>query len=328
MPYQILSLADSPGYHWLSVAGLRVGFRGFGRNYPGFLAATLTTPASLVVVGHLQLVPAALGIGYVREKPKLVLVAHGIEVWDRSSILARTMLRRVDRVICVSRFTAGKVTRLHGIPSNRVAVVHPCQDPELDGHPPSQVVRKHGGRDILTVARLSRADRYKGVQHVIKALPSIRLTVPAVQYTIVGKGKDEGYLLRLACTLGLEGAVEVVSQVADSALAELYEQCDVFVMPSLKEGLGIVFLEAMAHGKPVVAANHGGTPEAVVEGRTGFLIDYGDLQALSQYIVRLLQDERLRSEMGESARRCVSEHFTFERFSERATGAIAGLLRA
>jgi len=93
----------------------------------------------------------------------------------------------------------------------------------------------------------------------------------------------------------------------------------VFVMPSRQEGFGIVFLEAMALGTPVIAGDYGGAPEIVQDGVTGFLVKPDDLEALTDRLIRLLQDEALRKRMGETARRQVEENFTFTRFQEKLT---------
>jgi glycosyltransferase involved in cell wall biosynthesis len=183
------------------------------------------------------------------------------------------------------------------------------------------------GKTILTVARLSRADRYKGIQHVIKVLPSIRSVVPGVRYTIVGAGGTEKFLYRLASNLGVRELVRIIGRVTDSGLAEIYQRSDIFVMPSLKEGFGIVYLEAMSHGMPVVAGNHGGAREAVVDGKTGYLVDFGDLQGLSRAITRLLQDRDLRLRMGDSGRTWVQKSFSFDHFSERVSEEVMRTVR-
>jgi len=173
------------------------------------------------------------------------------------------------------------------------------------------------------VARLTRADRYKGLHLVIKSLPSIRKSIPDVRYTIVGEGDEKKYLLRLAQAMDVENAVELVRGVTDSGLSQLYQESDVFVMPSLKEGFGIVFLEAMAHGKPVIAGNHGGSPEIVADGVTGFLVNYGDTWELSQKITQLLEDHELRAKMGALGRERVVREFSFARFLKNMTDCLA-----
>ena len=86
--------------------------------------------------------------------------------------------------------------------------------------------------------------------------------------------------------------------VPDEKLCLLYQECDVFAMPSSKEGFGIVFLEAMRHGKPCIGGNHGGTPEVIDHGVDGYLVNYGDVAQLTRYVVELSQNADLRRDMG------------------------------
>jgi glycosyltransferase involved in cell wall biosynthesis len=170
---------------------------------------------------------------------------------------------------------------------------------------------------LLTVARLTASDSYKGVGHVIQALPAVLSAVPDAYYVVVGDGDDRGRLERLAVDARVRDHVLFVGTKADEELAGYYQACDAFVMPSRSEGFGIVFLEAMSHGKPVVAANSGATPELVEDGVTGLLVEYGVVQTLASSLTRLLTDRECRQRMGEAGRRRVEAQFTFKHFRTR-----------
>jgi glycosyltransferase involved in cell wall biosynthesis len=101
----------------------------------------------------------------------------------------------------------------------------------------------------------------------------------------------------------------------DADLQAAYKSAALFVMPSKKEGFGIVFLEAMRHGVPCIGGNHGGTPEVINEGVTGFLINYGDVDALVDRIVRLVSDDNLRARMSVSTRNSEAAAFSYTAFS-------------
>jgi glycosyltransferase involved in cell wall biosynthesis len=178
----------------------------------------------------------------------------------------------------------------------------------------------------LTVSRLSRGDWAKGVDEVISALPAIRSTVPKVQYTVVGDGDDVSRLRGEARRHGVEDLVRFVGSVSDAELHGYLARSDVFVMPSRQEGFGIVFLEAMAYGKPVVARAHGGAPEVVLDGTTGILIRGEGPRHLVAALTTLLGRPSMRAAMGAAASHRVRSLFSYERFRSSAFAALDGLL--
>jgi starch synthase len=103
----------------------------------------------------------------------------------------------------------------------------------------------------------------------------------------------------------------------DDELERAYTECDIFVLPSKKEGLGIVYLEAMAHAKPVVAARVGGVPDVVVDGETGLLIAYDDAAGLAQALLTLLADSDLRRRLGDAGLERLRTQFSYEQFTRR-----------
>ena len=120
-----------------------------------------------------------------------------------------------------------------------------------------------------------------------------------------------------AKAVDVAGHVFFAGVTGHDELVKYYEACDVFVMPSHAEGFGIVFLEAMAFGKPVIGGNHGGTPDVIRDGVTGFLVEYGDVNGLTSRILSLLQDEGLRKQMGQAGLQYMEENFTFTHFQRR-----------
>jgi glycosyltransferase involved in cell wall biosynthesis len=163
---------------------------------------------------------------------------------------------------------------------------------------PDDSQRGHGDLRILTVGRLSIADRYKGIDILIKAIEEARTEGANVRLTVIGNGDDIPRLRELTSHLGLDSHVTFFEGVPDERLYLLYQECDVFAMPSSKEGFGIVFLEAMRHGKACIGGNHGGTPEVIDHEVDGYLVDYGDVAQLTHYLVELSQNVELRRDMG------------------------------
>src|SRR2546426_3185868 len=129
------------------------------------------------------------------------------------------------------------------------------------------------GPTILTVARLDARERSKGVDRVIAQIPALRRRFPGLAYVIGGSGDDVPRLSALAEQLGVSDAVHFVGEVPDEELSARLSAADVFVMPSRKEGFGIVFIEAMACGTPVIACGLEGSSDALLDGRVGVLVD-------------------------------------------------------
>ncbi len=140
---------------------------------------------------------------------------------------------------------------------------------------------------------------------------------PLPHLNLVGAGDDQPRLKAVASGLGVEDHVTFWGALDDARLAAAYADCDVFVMPSKEEGFGIVFLEAMLRGKPCVGGAHGGTPEVIEHGKSGFLVEYGDVDALVRYLLALRADPELRRRLGERGRELAASRFSAAAFCER-----------
>ena len=162
------------------------------------------------------------------------------------------------------------------------------------------LVARHGlagRRIILTVGRLSAAERYKGHDRLIAALPGILARVPDAAYLIVGSGDDRPRLERLAREAGVADRVVFAGHVPDEELPDYFALAHVFAMPSTGEGFGIVFLEAAASGLPVIGGNRDGSVDALAEGRIGRLVDPESREEIEAAVVEAL-------ERRQPARRC------------------------
>ena len=159
------------------------------------------------------------------------------------------------------------------------------------------------------VVCLSRLVRRKGQDTLISAWPAIRARVPHARLLIVGRGPYEADLRAQAVRAGVAGDVVFTGGVPDDELAAHIVAGDVFAMPCRTrrhgldvEGLGMVYLEASACARAVVAGDSGGAPDAVLDGETGFIVDGYDVAAVAERIVRLLHDPQLRLRMGRAGR--------------------------
>jgi glycosyltransferase involved in cell wall biosynthesis len=170
---------------------------------------------------------------------------------------------------------------------------------------------------ILSVTRLERGDRYKGIASVIEAFSM--LADGSLQYFVIGHGDDLSFLQLMAERFGVKDRVHFMRGISDSELITLYQTCEAFVLPSGKEGFGIVFLEAMFFGAPVIAACEKGAMDVVRDGATGIMVPFGDTIAIKEAIERIRSDSALREHLRITGRSVVTDGgpFTFARFTQR-----------
>lgn len=226
---------------------------------------------------------------------KLVSFIYGIDVWQLLSPLRRWGLQQSDQIIAISHFTAHKGIAVNHLPPHKIQILHNCFDPKWTIPASSQTERT--GQRLLTVARISLAEQYKGHDYVLRTLPYLRPEFPEIHYDIVGDGDGRPALEAMAQELGVADMVTFHGFVSATQLQTHYQAADIFIMPSRAEGFGFVFLEAMAYGLPVIAGNQDASPEVIVEGETGCLVDPTDVDALTEALVNLLRDPRQRQQL-------------------------------
>jgi phosphatidylinositol alpha-1,6-mannosyltransferase len=212
--------------------------------------------------------------------------------------LARFALANADRVIAISHYAAELTYALGGRPE-RTALITPGVD-----LPAEPVVRSPLEQPtMLTVARME--DRYKGHDVLARALPLVRSKIPGVQWVVIGDGPLRPGLEQLVQSHGVGSQTRFLGSVDDVDRDYWLRSAHVFTMPSrlpaggfAGEGFGIVYLEANAHGMPVVAGNVAGAIDAVVDGETGLLVDPADHLAVGRALVDLLSDRGRAEELG------------------------------
>jgi asparagine synthase (glutamine-hydrolysing) len=271
---------------------------------------------SFLVCGHVAQLPTAWLARLLNPRLRYYLVAHGIEVWRKFTFAERIALRGAAGILCVSEFTRREMLKRCRLRENRVIVLPNALDPYFEIRPGTPVA--DCPPVILTVTRLSYGDRYKGVEHLIEAMPEILKSVPAAKLHVVGRGDDLPRLQGLAHKRGLiaSGAVEFLGSVSDSQLAQSLGSCRLFALPSNSEGFGLVYLEAMARGRPCVGARAGATPEIITDS-TGILAEYGDIPGIAAACIAALGRDWDQEPILERARQ-----FSFAKFKERLAASV------
>ncbi len=263
----------------------------------GYLAAAVARrlngdPADLVIAGHLRLLPAALA-ARARRRP-VWAVAHGSDAWaPRPLSLVPILVRAVDRVLAVSSVTRERMAGWSGLPPERFRLLPNCVDRSVFSPGPADpdLLARYGlsGRRVLmTLARLAGRERYKGVDEVLEALPRLVQEHPGLAYLVVGDGPDRPRLEAKSAELGLAERVVFAGRIPESEKVAHYRLADAFAMPGRGEGFGIVYLEALACGVPVLGSRIDGSREALLEGRLGELVDPQDPQDVLAGLRRVL----------------------------------------
>jgi phosphatidylinositol alpha-1,6-mannosyltransferase len=249
----------------------------------------------VILCAHIIASPAAAAVARMTGAPYLQYL-HAKEVGARPA-LARFAVRRADAIVAVSRYTRGLALHAGADPA-KIRLVHPGVDV-----PDEELAVERDRATILTISRLE--DRYKGHDVMLRALPLIRAKVPDVQWVVVGDGILRAGLEHLADAIGVRDAVRFLGAVSDGERDAWLRRANVFVMVSrlpaggyAGEGFGIVYLEANVRGVPTVAANVGGAVDAVVDGRTGLLVDPTDHLAVADAITGLLRDPEQARRLG------------------------------
>lgn len=311
-PFQLVSFAENGRVH---TSRNRESSKppGSGPRMTWRLACKLAKlRPQLTIVGHAHprlLLPAAIlkrpyiALGYGNDFEAAQARWHA-PIFNR-------LLASADSLVTISRANAQRFREL-GMPTSEI--LYPGTDPERFVPP---ILSPVGPPVLLTVARLVPR---KGIDTVLRALPSLMDRHPKLQYLIVGDGPARSSLAQLARELGLLHSVQFKDSVSDAELPKIYRKATIFVMPSRSdrhagsvEGFGIVYLEASASGLPVVAARSGGAAEAVIDNETGLLVPPDDPQALAQALIRLIEDPGLRQRMGRAGRRWVETEMNWDR---------------
>ncbi len=248
--------------------------------------------ADVIFCGHIFMSPLAAFLAR-RHRARLWIQTHGIDAWEPYTGIARVAARTADLVTCVSRFTRDRLLAWLDLEPWRVRVLPNTVGEAFTPGPAPAALRERyrlgTRRVLLTISRLWAGDRYKGHDRVIAALPGLLRAGADVAYLIVGSGDDVPRLEQVAAMKGVGDRVIFAGAVSSDELADHYRLADVFIMPSIKEGFGIVFLEAAACGIPVIGGNRDGSWDALREGRLGRAIDPDDEDQLVEAVLAALE---------------------------------------
>jgi glycosyltransferase involved in cell wall biosynthesis len=268
---------------------------------------------------------AASPVGWFCRVPVIIETPHVRESWRKGWFKSRFFVDRlvgrfVDHYVAVSAANGAHLAETKGLPKRKIVVIRNGSDLSrfapagtVDSDPKLGRMRRDLGfkPDDLVLIVAARLEPQKGHRVLMEAMPLILRNFPTVRLVCVGDGRLRSELERQKSELGLEDSVRLVGFQPD--VAAWLSMGDITVLPSFYEGLPLVAIESLAVGRPVVATAVDGTPEVILDGRTGFTVPPGDAPSLAEAIGRLLRDPDLRRSFGRAGRSFVLEHFTQER---------------
>jgi glycosyltransferase involved in cell wall biosynthesis len=305
------------GVRTWSIPPLPLGFRGILR-IPSF-ARALRQRRPAVFHAHLTwplgAKNALLAAIAARAPAVLVTVQLYMDVSVTRGMLVqqRLIAAGVDRFLPVSDHNARQLEALLGWPRRKMEVVRNAIDATGFTQKPDPALRRWLADERALVLAVARLDPQKGHRHLLAAAAK----VPDAVFALAGDGPERPALEQLANQLGIRDRVRFLGERSD--VAALLAACDVFVLPSLYEGLPISVLEAMAANRPVIATAIGGTDEVVIDGESGLLVPPAQPHAMASALRRLLEDGGLRSRLAAAGRARVTTEFSAREMVRRVT---------
>ena len=303
-------------------------FRGFGSRIFYFILTSIFEKKcknNIVILSHINLLLVGFLIKFLSPKTHLIMYVHGIEVWGKLTFMKKFMIKKCNKIIAVSQFTKEKMSELNpDIEPSKIIVIHNCLDPFLivDKNPEkdNNLLKKYGidikSKILLAVTRYSFEEKYKGYDQVIKAIGELKKTGEGnLFYLLVGKydAHEKSRIDILIKENDLVGNVIFTGFIPDSELTKHFNLADIFAMPSLMEGFGIVFIEAAYHGLPVIAGNRDGSVEALLAGKLGILIDPFNINDIKEAILNII----IKTPHHLPDKALLADHFGFENYQRK-----------
>lgn len=308
-------------------------FKGFDGNRKKFVLWSLYKGirSDVIILSHINL----LSIGYLikrfRPATRVYLIAHGIEIWRKLPEPKIRALMRLDKIIAVSEYTARLITTAHKIDSAKIEILNNCIDPffaiPTNFSRPAFLMKRyqlHEDQTILfSLSRLSSSEKYKGYDHTMEILPRLIKKRPNLVYLLGGKydQQEKKRLDKLIERYKIAGHVKFIGFVDEAEVTDHFLLSDVFIMPSKKEGFGIVFIEATACGLRVIAGNKDGSVDALQRGELGTLVDPDNLNDIENALTNLLNSP-IYDEEKKDLQKKTYHIFNFEKYRERIKNMI------
>ena len=300
-------------------------FTGYNNNRLKFILNSLIKGknADLIIISHVNILPVAWLIKKLFSQKKLIMIAHGIEVWSMPLGYKKKMLSVCDQIICVSEFTKQKVAEIIELKKVQIDVINNCIDPYLNNQKSAddiELLRKRYGvlpeeKIMFTLTRMDANERYKGYDRVIEAMSRLTSRYPTLKY-VIGGSYDEAekkYVDDILQQFKMKDKVIFTGFIKNEELNNHFLMSDFYIMPSYGEGFGIVFVEAMYFGLPVIAGNKDGSVDALLNGKLGILVDPMNISEIQSAIEKVF----LESGKYHPDNKLLLDHFGYQQYKNK-----------
>ncbi|HMI02656.1 MAG TPA: glycosyltransferase family 4 protein [Pedobacter sp.] len=282
-----------------------------------------TSPA--IIISHINLISIALLIRVFNKRSKIVLLAHGTEVWRNLPIWKKWFIKNHVHIWSVSNYTKQVLEKRHCIRKSSY-VVSNCLDPFLQPpakfDKPAYLIERYALSEdqpvLLTICRLSEHEHFKGYDQVIHLMKSLSNNFPDVRYLLCGESDQQEFdrLNHLILKNNLEQMVSLPGFIPDEELTDHYLLADLFILPSQKEGFGLVLIEAAVCGCRIISGNADGSPDAMLKGKLGTLINPADQNELYLAIQENLTFQN-DAQMKKTMQTLTLKHFGYPRYRRK-----------
>ncbi|MEE1883907.1 glycosyltransferase family 4 protein [Pedobacter flavus] len=309
-------------------------FIGFGQkklNF-GINAIKIGLKYDTIILSHINLLLFARILKFFKPSLKIIVYAHGIEVWRELPKWKINFLKKKVEIWAVSSYTSNFMQNEHKIPSQNFKILNNCLNPffvpPLNFEKPEYLLRRYkieNNQPILyTLTRISSFEKYKGYDIVINILPELIKNFPNLLYIISGKADSDerDRLVKLIKKLKLEDHVFLTGFIENAELSDHFLLANCFVLPSKKEGFGIVFIESAACGCKIIAGNKDGSKDAILNGKLGLLVDPDNKNEIFKGIKTILENNQTKNE-AEFIQKICLEHFSFETYKANVSALLS-----
>lgn len=320
--FKLLSLYDSVADKNYISEKLFEGF--WGKLAAGIISGIRQgIRADQVILSHINLAPVGLAIKLLSPKTKVVLWTHGIEVWRPINQIKKWFLQKGDVVVAVSGYTGKSLETWHQVPVEKIKVIPNALDPffvipaiKASSYLAIKYNIPSGVPIFMALTRLKGSEQTKNYDQVIRLLGELKKEGKPAYYILCGKYEEQEYqrIIATAKSWDMEKEVILTGFIPEEEITNYYQSADAFVLPSVKEGFGLVFIEAQACGLKVLAGNQDGSTEAVRNETAGILVDPTDDRALKAALEKLMENSASPEEKLRRQENCLKD-FGFERFS-------------